>query len=198
MTQLQKDRARIENILSQKTVAILGLGGLGSNIAIMLARSGLGHLILIDFDSVEQSNLNRQYYTLSQIGVSKTIALKDNIKSCCNNTQITLYNTKVTLDNCVNLTSKADIVCEAFDNKDTKTIIVQKLLEDTDKIIISGSGMSGLLPSSMIKTRYISKRLILCGDETSDYKENAGVFAPRVMLVASMQALETLRILTNN
>ena len=61
--------------IRQGAVAIAGLGGLGSHIAVMLARAGIGKLLLVDFDTVEISNLNRQHYTVRHLGMPKTEAL---------------------------------------------------------------------------------------------------------------------------
>ena len=71
---------KLQKKFSSGAVAICGLGGLGSNIAISLARAGIEKLILIDFDKVDITNLHRQQYKANQIGMDKTDALSENLK----------------------------------------------------------------------------------------------------------------------
>ena len=126
------------------TVAICGLGGLGSNIAVMLARAGIGKLILADFDKVEISNLNRQQYKLSQIGEYKSAALCKNLKEI--NPFITLeaYTAAITPDNAEEILSCADIICEAFDKAENKAMLTNFVLENMpDKYLVASSGMAG-------------------------------------------------------
>lgn len=75
------ERQGAENVrkLQAATVAVCGLGGLGSNVAIALARAGVGKLILIDFDCVDVTNLHRQQYKASQVGEAKAVALPENL-----------------------------------------------------------------------------------------------------------------------
>lgn len=179
------------------TVAICGLGGLGSNIAVMLARAGIGKLILADFDKVEISNLNRQQYKLSQIGEYKSAALCKNLKEI--NPFITLeaYTAAITPDNAEEILSCADIICEAFDKAENKAMLTNFVLENMpDKYLVAASGMAGFDSANKIKTRRISKRFYLCGDCVSDAYSNIGLASTRVMTCAAHQAHMILRILS--
>ena len=179
------------------TVAICGLGGLGSNIAISLTRVGIGKLILIDFDKVDPTNLNRQQYKMSQLGMYKTEALAENLREITPYVDIEYHTVKMTEENTVELLNDADIVCEAFDKADNKAMLVNAVLEDfEDKIIVSGSGMSGLGSANKIKTQKIMKRLYLCGDGESDVNDGIGLVASRVMACAAHEAHMVVRILS--
>ena len=181
---------------SNASVAICGLGGLGSNIAIALARVGVGRLILIDFDEVDITNLHRQQYKANQVGVKKTDALAVNLKEIAPYTTVNTYNEKINEDNIESLIGKADIVCEAFDNPEDKAMLVNYVLEKMpEKYLVAASGMAGLGSANSIKTRKITKRFYLCGDEVSDVADTIGLVAPRVMLCAAHQAHMILRIL---
>ena len=105
-------------------VAVCGLGGLGSNIAVSLARAGVGRLILIDFDRVDISNLNRQQYNISQLGMYKTEALKNTLLSFSPYSDITIHTVRITGDNMSELLNDAEIICEAFDNPEQKALLV--------------------------------------------------------------------------
>ena len=177
-------------------VLILGIGGLGSNIAVSLARSGVGYMKLVDFDIVELSNLNRQYYTMKHIGMRKTDALKSLINEINPYIKIDVENIKVDEDNIGNIIKDFDIVCEAFDDAEMKSMLANKILEDyPNKYLIMGSGMAGIGDSNEIKTRNKMKRIYICGDETSDFKEVDGMMSPRVNICAGHQANLILRII---
>ena len=178
------------------TVAICGLGGLGSNVAVALARAGIGKLVLIDYDRVDISNLHRQQYKASQIGCYKTDALLENLSEIAPYTEIEAVMAKITEDNLANILKDADIVCEAFDSAEGKAMLANGVLEQLpDCCLIASSGMSGIDTPNTIKTRKITKRFYLCGDEVSDISDSIGLVAPRVMLCAAHQALTVLRIL---
>ena len=179
------------------TVAICGLGGLGSNIAISLTRVGIGKLILIDFDKVDPTNLNRQQYKMSQLGMYKTEALAENLREITPYVDIEYHTVKMTEENTVELLNDADIVCEAFDKADNKAMLVNAVLEGfEDKIIVSGSGMSGFGSANEIKTQKIMKRFYLCGDGVSDVNDGIGLVASRVMACAAHEAHMVVRILS--
>ena len=178
------------------TVAICGLGGLGSNIAIALARAGIGKLLLIDFDRVDITNLHRQQYKANQIGLYKTDALAENLSEIAPYTEIQTVTAKITEENFTDLLKDADIVCEAFDNAESKAMLVNGILEQLpDCYLVAASGMAGMDTPNTIKTRKVMKRFYLCGDEVSDVADTIGLVAPRVMLCAAHQAHTVLRIL---
>ena len=181
---------------SSATVTICGLGGLGSNIAITLARAGIGKLILIDFDRVDITNLHRQQYKADQIGFFKTDALADNLSEIAPYTEIQTVTEKITEENFADLLKDADVVCEAFDNAEAKAMLVNGVLEQLPLCyLVAASGMAGMDTPNTIQTRKVMKRLYLCGDETNDVADTIGLVAPRVMLCAAHQAHTVLRIL---
>ena len=181
---------------SSATVAICGLGGLGSNIAIALARAGISKLLLIDFDRVDITNLHRQQYKANQIGCYKADALAENLSEIAPYTEIQTVTAKITQENFTDLLKDADIVCEAFDNAESKAMLVNGVLEQLpDCYLVAASGMAGMDTPNTIKTRRIMKRFYLCGDEVSDVADTIGLTAPRVMLCAAHQAHTVLRIL---
>ena len=181
------------------TVAICGLGGLGSNIAVALARAGVGRLILIDYDKVDISNLHRQQYQADQIGLYKTEALTENLKRIAPYVEIISHTVPITEENFRELLQDADIICEAFDDAEAKAMLVNGVLEQLHtKYLIAASGMAGLGSANSIKTRRVMERFYLCGDGVSDVKDDIGLVAPRVMLCAAHQAQMVLRILSGN
>ena len=181
---------------SSATVVICGLGGLGSNIAIALARAGIGKLVLIDFDKVDITNLHRQQYKASQIGQYKTDALAESLSEIAPYTGIKTITARLSEDNLTTLLKDADIVCEAFDDAEAKAMLVNGVLEQLPRcFLVAASGMAGMDTPNTIKTRKIGKRFYLCGDEVSDVAGAIGLVAPRVMLCAAHQAQTVLRIL---
>ena len=182
--------------LQAAAVAVCGLGGLGSNIAISLARSGIGKLILIDFDTVDITNLHRQQYKADQVGLPKAEALLENLKEIAPYVEYEIHNEKVTAENAVRLLQKADIVCEAFDRADAKAMLVDVVLEQLpQKTLVAASGMAGFDSGNAIRTRKLTERFYLCGDGKSDVDQGIGLSAPRVMLCAAHQALTVIRLI---
>lgn len=186
----------LQRKFSSATVAICGLGGLGSNIAIALARAGIGKLILIDFDKVDITNLHRQQYKANQIGLYKTDALTKNLSEIAPYVEIKPIIAKISEDNLVSFLRDADVVCEALDNEEGKAMLVNGVLEHLpDSYVVAASGMAGLETPNTIQTKKVTKRFYLCGDRVSDVKDTIGLVAPRVMLCAAHQAQTVLRIL---
>jgi len=186
----------LQEKFSGATVAICGLGGLGSNIAVALARAGVGKLILIDFDRVDISNLHRQQYKAVQVGQCKTEALAENLREISPYGLFQTYTTKITEENLQELLKEADIICEAFDDAEEKAMLVNGVLEKLpEKYLVAASGMAGLGPANDIWTRRVMKRFYLCGDEVSEVRGELGLISSRVMLCAAHQAHTVLRIL---
>jgi len=197
-TQALKERHGTElySRFSSAVVAICGLGGLGSNIAIALARSGIGKLLLIDFDRVDITNLHRQQYKAEQIGSRKTEALAENLREAAPYVEIETHTIHLTEDNAAELLQSADIICEAFDDAEAKVMLTETVLtEMPDKYLIAASGMAGLGSANNIRTRRITRHFYLCGDEISDVSDGIGLVSSRVMLCAAHQAHTVLRIL---
>ena len=186
----------LHKAFSSATVAVCGLGGLGSNIAILLARAGIGKLILCDFDRVDITNLHRQQYKASQIGMYKTKALAENLKEIAPYISLEVHTVRITEENAKSLLSDAGIVCEAFDNAECKAMLTNTVLSEMrDKYLVAASGMAGLNDANRIKTRKITSKFYLCGDEESDVANGIGLVSSRVMVCASHQAHTVLRIL---
>lgn len=188
--------AELQKKLSEAKVAICGLGGLGSNIAVMLARAGIRHLHLIDFDDVDISNLNRQQYFVNQLGEPKPKALAKTLEMIYPYVELKLDYIKITPENVQNLLKDDDIICEAFDRPDQKAMLVENVLMNfPKKKLVAASGMAGIDSSNSIKTKRIGKNFYLCGDQISDLAEGDGLFAPRVCTCASHQAMTVIRLI---
>lgn len=192
----ERHGAELQRKLSAAKVAVCGLGGLGSNIAIALARAGVGKLHIIDFDRVDISNLNRQQYFPEQLGQLKADALYDTLKRIAPYCEIVREQVKLDEDNIPKLLADDDIIAEAFDKADQKAMLVNCVLEKMpQKYLVSGSGMAGISPSNMITTKRIMKRFYLCGDGVSDVDDGMGLVASRVLICAGHQAHAIIRII---
>ena len=192
---LKRNVKGISKKLKKTRVCILGLGGLGSNVAVLLARSGIGYLKLVDFDIVEASNLNRQQYRVSHIGMKKTEAMKSIIKEINPFVETDILDIKVDRENIYSIVGDSEIVVEAFDRAETKAMILEELLTDKNKIVVSASGMAGLGSANEIVTRKIKDNFYLIGDNYSDYEEYSGIMSTRVMICAAHQANVVLRLI---
>ena len=183
MSEAQNQRYGIAvgETFAKSCIAVCGLGGLGSNIAVSLARAGVGSLILIDFD---------------QIGLRKTEALASNLLEIAPYAAITTHDVRITKTNLPLLLGSADIICEAFDKAEEKAMLVNGVLEHfPEKYIIAASGMAGFGPANLIQTRKITSHFYLCGDGISDAYKDTGLIASRVMLCAAHQAHMALSLL---
>lgn len=186
----------LQNKISAARVAVCGLGGLGSNIAIALARAGVGHLHLIDFDRVDLTNLNRQQYAVGQLGQYKTDALRETLSLVSPYCDVTCDTIQVTDENLPDLLKTEDYICEAFDRAEAKAMLVSGVLEHfPEKYLVAGSGLAGLGSANTIQTRRISKRFYLCGDGTSDSSVGLGLVASRVLVCAAHEANMILRLI---
>ena len=184
--------------LAASSVAIAGLGGLGSHIAVMLTRSGIGHLHLVDFDTVDISNLNRQEYDIRHLGIAKTQALTSRLRELNPYIRITSDNIIVDSSNAASIFGKYKIVCEAFDKAENKAMLISTLLSECpDTIVISGNGMAGYQDADLIHTRRAGKRLFICGDEKTDIGNGIGLMASRVSVCAGHQANKVIQLLLN-
>ncbi|WP_338971040.1 sulfur carrier protein ThiS adenylyltransferase ThiF [Fusobacterium nucleatum] len=192
---LKRNVKGISKKLKKTRVCILGLGGLGSNVAVLLARSGIGYLKLVDFDIVEASNLNRQQYRISHIGIKKTEVMKSIIRDINPFVEVDILDIKVDRENIYSIVGDIEIVVEAFDRAETKAMTLEELLTDKNKIVVSASGMAGLGSANEIVTRKIKDNFYLIGDNYSDYEEYSGIMSTRVMLCAAHQANMVLRLI---
>jgi len=189
---------KIASILSTKTVGIAGAGGLGSNVAVSLARSGINHLVIVDFDLVEESNLNRQYYFLSQIGKEKVKALQDNIKQINPHTSCSIINKKLTKGSMWKPFTHVDVVVEALDSAETKTQFIEEIMHHLPNTpIVAASGVAGIGNSDRIVTKQIGN-LHMVYDEHAFSSDDDVLLAPKVCLMANWQANIVLELLVGD
>jgi sulfur carrier protein ThiS adenylyltransferase len=190
--------ADIKTHLSRFRVGIAGAGGLGSTCAVALARSGVGTLVIADYDVIETSNLNRQYYFMSQVGMMKTDALKENIRNINPEVKVIAHQRKLDSFNITGIFSGCDIIVEAFDSSEMKEMLIETVQTRMPGIpLIVGSGMAGWGKTIDIKCRKIDETLYVCGDESTEVSDNMPTIAPRVGIVANMQANIVIEILMN-
>jgi sulfur carrier protein ThiS adenylyltransferase len=188
--------SEIKNHLSKFRVGIAGAGGLGSNCAAALARSGIGTLVICDFDIVEEENLSRQYYFTGQEGMMKTNALRDNLKTINPSTIVKVHQKKIIEADIPVIFGDCHIIVEAFDEAQMKEMMIKEVQKSLPGIpLIVGSGLAGWGKSNEIKCRRIDDSLYVCGDESTETDENTPPLAPRVGMVANMQANVVLEIL---
>jgi sulfur carrier protein ThiS adenylyltransferase len=186
----------IESHLKKFRAGIAGAGGLGSNCAVALARSGIGAIVIADFDVVEPANLNRQYYFADQAGMLKTDALKENILRINPAVNIITHNLKLDESNISEIFAGCDIIVEAFDQNDMKEMLVRTVLSEMPGIpLIIGSGLAGYGNNDTIRSRKIDNTLYVCGDEATNADDDLPPMAPRVGIVANMQANTVIEIL---
>lgn len=191
MTNDQHIRTR----LKYKTVGIAGCGGLGSNCAVALARVGVGCLIIADFDKVESSNLNRQYFFTDQVGKAKVNALRDNIHRIDPLIKVEIHEIELNEDNIPAIYKDCDVIVEAFDKAEMKQLIVETVLEKMpDKYLVCGSGLAGWGDNGSIGIE-VSGKVYIFGDGVNEVSQDYPPMAPRVGIVANMQANQVLEIL---
>lgn len=175
--------------MKDATVGIAGLGGLGSAVAIALARMGVGELILVDFDIVEPSNLNRQFYFIDQIGMAKTEAIYRILKDI--NPYVSIVSHKIELNrtNISDIFGNVDIVVECFDRAEDKAMILEVVKESLPRTYVVGaSGLAGYGDSNSIRTWRVGDRIFIIGDLEKSAGRGQGLMAPRVGIAASHQA----------
>jgi len=186
----------IENHLKKFRVGIAGAGGLGSNCAAALARTGIGTLVIVDFDKVEPSNLSRQFYFVNQIGMMKTEALKDNLLRIRPEIKVVIHKVKLDKENIPSLFAGCNVIVEAFDRSDMKEMLIETVQSQLRGVpLIVGSGMAGWGKNEILKFRQIDETLYVCGDELSEASDDLPPMAPRVGIVANMQANAVVEIL---
>lgn len=183
------------SLLQAAQVAIFGLGGLGSNVAMWLARLGVGHLLLYDFDRVELSNLNRQYYFVEDVGEYKAVALLKHLRAVNPYGDYQSRVVRLTQDNLAELVDTAPIVCEALDKPEAKALLVNGVLESfPDKFLVAASGLAGFSTSDSMQVRQITPHFYLCGDGSSSFLD-LPLCGARVGLCAAQEALTIARII---
>ncbi len=167
------------------SIGIAGVGGIGSNVCIILVRSGLVNFKIIDFDHIEPSNLNRQFYFRDQVGKPKVAMLEKNLKKINPNVNIEKEMVKVSKENVKSLFSECEIVVEGFDLKESKIMLLEELGEKKS-LIVSASGIAGKNMEN-IRVQKLGKNCFIAGDFCSD--NNAfDLFPPKVFCVAAIMA----------
>ena len=191
-----RNSPKLKGKLEKVIVGIAGCGGLGSNAAIALARIGVGKLILVDFDVVEPTNLNRQQYFLEDIDKRKVNALEEILKLINPFLQIEKHNEKLTTAKVKNIFKDAHIVVEAFDQVSEKAMLVNAFSGKmfVEKYLVMASGLAGYGNANTIKTKKLAKNIFVCGDNKTDFIAE-GVMAPRVMIAAGHQANKVVEII---
>ncbi|MCJ7565747.1 MAG: sulfur carrier protein ThiS adenylyltransferase ThiF [Candidatus Aminicenantes bacterium] len=183
-----KHDPRILPLLRVSVVGIAGAGGLGSSVAVSLARAGIGKLIIVDFDRIEISNLNRQQYFWTQVGKVKVRALLENLRKINPFSEYVGFQRRITPKNVKTIFGKADLLIEAFDRAGQKQMLIESWIAHfPDRPIIAASGLSGWGRNQKIRQRRVGN-LYICGDEESEPARGISPMAPRVGIVASMQA----------
>jgi sulfur carrier protein ThiS adenylyltransferase len=186
----------VHAIVKNASVGIAGLGGLGSAIAVALMRVGVGKLVLVDFDVVEPSNLNRQQYFIDQIGMYKTEALKQNLQRINPYVELETHTVMLTSENIPVIFNCVDVLAEAFDIPNGKAMLLEAFSASCpEKQIVMASGLAGFEPSNTIITRKMGKTLTIIGDLVTEAKPGTGLMSPRVGVAAHHQANAVLRIL---
>jgi sulfur carrier protein ThiS adenylyltransferase len=193
-----KHDPRILPLLWASVVGIAGAGGLGSSVAVSLARAGIGKLIIVDFDRIEISNLNRQQYFWSQVGKVKVRALLENLRKINPFSEYVGYQRRITPKNVKTIFGKADLLIEAFDRAGQKQMLIESWIAHfPDRPIIAASGLSGWGRNQKIRQRRVGN-LYICGDEESEPARGISPMAPRVGIVANMQANLAVELLVRS
>ncbi len=189
-----RDPAVLE-ALRRSSVGIAGAGGLGSNVAVALARAGVGRLVVADFDRVEPSNLNRQQYYVDQVGLTKVEALRENLLRVNPFSVYEVHEVRLTRRNSTEVFRAVDVVVEAFDRAAAKEMLIEAVLARfPGRPIVAASGLAGFGGNAKLHTRRMGN-LWICGDEESQSPKGISPMAPRVALVAAMQANLVVEIL---
>ncbi|QSH41582.1 sulfur carrier protein ThiS adenylyltransferase ThiF [Lentisphaerota bacterium ZTH] len=168
-------------------IGIAGAGGLGSNCAVNLVRSGFKRFCIADYDLVEPSNLNRQFFFADQIGRPKVEALVENLKRINPDIEVKMLNGRLTAENVEEFFGDCSIVVEAFDCAAAKIMLIEKL-SASGKILIAASGLAGWGAADDIITRKLSDKFFLIGDSTSGIESGLPPCAPRVNVASAKQA----------
>ncbi len=180
--------SKVLDALRRSTVGIAGAGGLGSNVAVSLARAGVGRLVIADFDRIEPSNLNRQQYFIGQVGRLKVEALCENLRRINPFSRYKAHAVRLNRRNVPKIYREADLLVEAFDRAEAKQMLIETWLgRFPERPIVAASGLAGFGRNRKLKSRRLGN-LHICGDEESQCPPGISPMAPRVALVANMQA----------
>lgn len=177
------ERARIE----AARVGVAGAGGLGSNCLAHLVRCGVRRFVIADFDTVSESNLNRQFFFADQLGMPKVEAVAANLRRINSALELELYPERVTAENAVRRFGSCDVTVEAFDDPDAKTMLIRALLP-LGRPVVAASGIAGWGRSNAMRVQRIGKQLYMAGDRATGISEETPPYSPRVGIAAAQQA----------
>lgn len=193
---IERHGAARQEKFSRGRVAICGLGGLGSRVAELLTRAGVGYLRLIDFDRLEATNLNRQWYFMEQLGRYKAEALADNLRRITPYAELDVHTVRITEDNLAILLADVDVIVEAFDNATCKAMLVNGVREQFPRChLVAASGMAGFASANAMRVRRLSENFYLCGDGRSAADAGDGLYGARVNICSAQEALVVLQLL---
>ncbi len=182
--------------LGAAEVAIIGCGGLGSNVAAMLLRSGVRCLSLIDFDRVTRDNLNRQLFFIEQVGHLKTEALAETLLRIDPDASLRIVNEEVSLANLIEAVGSAHVVVEAVDASATKVMIIEVCTREIPDVpVVTASGLAGYDSANLIVSEQLAENLYVVGDLSSDVDEGHSLLASRVMVAAAHQSHAVVRLI---
>jgi len=192
----QHSRDTLRARLGEARVGIAGLGGLGSNVAWMLVRSGVRRLVLVDFDAVDETNLDRQFYFADQVGRLKADALAENLRRISPGVELEAHAVRITAGNFVGLFAGVDVFVEALDLSEQKSAIIALASDHLSGVpIVAASGLAGYGPANDITTHEIAEGVFVVGDFASPADAEHPLVASRVALAAAHQALLVVRLL---
>ena len=193
---IERHGAARQEKFSRGRVAICGLGGLGSRVAELLTRAGVRYLRLIDFDRLEATNLNRQWYFMEQLGRYKAEALADNLRRITPYAELDVHTVRITEDNLASLLADVDVIVEAFDNATCKAMLVNGVREQFPRChLVAASGMAGFASANAMRVRRLSENFYLCGDGRSAADAGDGLYGARVNICSAQEALVVLQLL---
>lgn len=182
--------------LASARVGIAGLGGLGSNVAWMLARAGVGALVLADHDRVDESNLDRQFYFADQVGLPKTDALSANLRRITADVRLECFTTRVDESNLGELFGGVDVFVEAVDTARDKAMLIAVASDQLRGVpIVAASGLAGYGSPNDVVTRHLMGDVWMVGDLVTEASAEHPLFASRVAIAAGHQAHMVVRIL---
>lgn len=183
-------------VLERARIGVAGAGGLGSNCAMHLVRAGVKHLTVVDFDVVNESNLNRQFFFRDQIGQKKVEALKENLLRIEPDVDIKAVDLRLDTASTRSVFADCAIVVEAFDVVDAKAMILAALV-GSGKKLVAASGLAGWGRSNSIRVRRLGADVVMVGDGETSVGAGAAPVSPRVGIAAAMQANAVVSILLN-
>ena len=183
-----------KTVLERARVGVAGLGGLGSNVLCHLLRAGVRRFVAADFDVVSASNLNRQFFFADQIGRKKTDALAENLRRIDPDAELDFRDLRLTVENTPEVFAGCDVVVEAFDKADAKTMLISALSESGIPVV-AASGLAGFGKSNDIRLRRVGENLYLVGDLVSGISSELAPASPRVGIAAAMEANTVVALL---